>query len=467
LRSLSLNRRVCSSGEIHWNLHAISISADRCPRDRPTTSSSIIPLFTPSTPDPLIPPPWPTPPSAPPSRSIDILVAGSLASDTICNYTPLSTTNPTNSPTPYTSNPATITQSPGGVGANVALSAHYAGTSVLLASIVGSDLAGQTLLAAVKNAGLSTAGIEVVKDGRTAQYVAINDSRKDLHIAMADMNILSNPSLEEPQHWDGMMQRHTPKWVVVDANWSPVILQTIIGAARRTGAKVAFEPVSNEKGARLFHRSAKAVTGDDVFPSHKVDLASPNLYELEAMYAAAREAGLFDSPRWWDVVNHMNLSASGSRDVLVRRLGVELVEKGVPQMMLQLLPYVPWLVVKLGSKGCLVGMLLGKGDERLGSPESARYILARSEDEKSGEVGGVYLRLFPPVEVVKEEDVVSVNGVGDTMLGVLMAGLVNGDGETRLEDVVEIAQKAAVLTLKSTEAVSSEVKRVQRLLGAA
>jgi pseudouridine-5'-phosphate glycosidase/pseudouridine kinase len=57
--------------------------------------------------------------------------------------------------------------------------------------------------------------------------------------------------------------------------------------------------------------------------------------------------------------------------------------------------------------------------------------------------------------------------VGDTMLGVLMAGLVTGDGETRLEDVVEIAQKAAVLTLKSTEAVSSEVKRVQRLLGAA
>jgi pseudouridine-5'-phosphate glycosidase/pseudouridine kinase len=263
-----------------------------------------------------------------------------------------------------------------------------------------------------------------------------------------------------------MMKQYTPQWTVVDANWSPDILRTIIGAARRTGAKVAFEPVSNEKGARLFHRNTKVVSGEDIFPNQKVDLASPNVYELESMYAAAREAGLFDSPEWWDVINHMNLSASGSRDLLVRTLGVDLVEKGVPQMMLQLLPLVPWLVVKLGSMGCLVAMLLPKADQRLESPESARYVLARSEDERKGVVGGVYMRLFPAAEVVREEDVVSVNGVGDTMLGVVMGGLVSADGKRSLEDVIEVAQKAAVLTLRSAEAVSSEVKSVQGLLGA-
>ena len=441
-------------------------SADRYHSNRPTTSSSNIYRA----PSPTLKHVLAPQPSAPVSislhRPIEILIAGSLASDTICDYVPLATTNPTVSPIPYTSNPASITQSPGGVGSNVARAAHYAGASVLLASIVGDDLAGQTLLQAVKNVGMSTDGIEIVKDGRTAQYVAMNDSKKDLHIAMADMNILSHPSLKAPEHWDKMMEQHAPKWTVVDANWSPDILRTIIGAARRSGAKVAFEPVSNEKGARLFHRNTKAVSGEDVFPNHRVDLASPNSYELEAMYAAAREAGLFDSPEWWDVVNHMNLSASGSRDLLVRTLGVDLVERGVPQMMLQLLPLVPWLVVKLGSKGCLVAMLLPKGDERLESPESARYVLARSEDERKGVVGGVYMRLFPAAEVVREEDVVSVNGVGDTMLGVLMAGLVSVDGKRRLEDVVEVAQKAAVLTLRSAEAVSSEVKSVQGLLGA-
>lgn len=331
---------------------------------------------------------------------------------------------------------------------------------------MGDDLACQTLLQSVQNAGLSGAGIEVVKSGRTAQYVAMNDGKKDLHIAMADMSIMSHPSLEEPEHWDGLMEGYAPRWVVADANWSPAILRSIISAARRSGAKTAFEPVSNEKGARLFHRSTAAITSEDVFPRHKIDLASPNVYELEAMYNAAREAGLFEGPGWWDVVNHMNLSAGGSRDVLVRMLGGELVEKGVPQMVVQLLPLVQALVVKLGREGCLVGMLLGRGDGRLSGGEGNGFVLARGEDEREGVVGGVYLRLFPPAEVLGEGEVISVNGVGDTMLGVLMAGLVSGGGERRLEDVVEVAQKAAVMTLKSTEAVSREVKSVQRLLGA-
>jgi pseudouridine-5'-phosphate glycosidase/pseudouridine kinase len=422
---------------------AVVIRADRFHRNRRTTSSTIITPSTSSIHTPSTPPPSPDVSSIPPSSPIDILIAGSLASDTICNYVSLSNCPPNISPSPFTSNPASISQSPGGVGANVALAAHYAGASVVLASIVADDLAGQTLVQIVKSAGMSSDGIEVIKDGRTAQYVAMNDSKKDLHIAMADMSILSHPSLESPEHWDRLMEKHSPKWVVADANWSPAILCTIISAARRSGAKIAFEPVSNEKGARLFQQATDVISGEDVFPRHKIELASPNVYELEAMYQAARGAGLFESPGWWDVINHMNLSAGGSRDVLVRALGTELVEKGVPQQVLQLLPFVPGLVVKLGERGCLVGMLLGGGEQK-------------------GEVGGVYLRLFPPAEVIDAGDVVSVNGVGDTMLGVLMAGLVSEDGEGRLEDVIEIAQKAAVMTLKSLKAVSSEVKSIQR-----
>ena len=318
---------------------------------------------------------------------------------------------------------------------------------------------------------MRTDAITVIEGAHTAQYVALNDGKRELHIAMADMGILSHPSLEVPGHWEQLMRKYQPRWVVIDANWSPPILSTIITAARKAGAKVAFEPVSNEKGARLFHKSTEAVSGEDVFPNHKIELCTPNIFELEAMYVAAREAELFQSPRWWDVVNHMNLSASGSRDLLVRALGVELVERGVPQMMLQLVPYAPQLVVKLGARGCLVAILLPAGDARLSSPEAGRYVLARVEDEKAaGGMGGVYMRLFPPAEMVREEDVVSVNGVGDTMLGVLMAGLVSGvsgEGGKRLEDVIPMAQRAAVMTLKSREAVSAKVKSVPRLLGAA
>jgi pseudouridine-5'-phosphate glycosidase/pseudouridine kinase len=63
------------------------------------------------------------------------------------------------------------------------------------------------------------------------------------------------------------------------------------------------------------------------------------------------------------------------------------------------------------------------------------------------------MRLFPALEVV--EDVVSVNGVGDTFLGVLVAGLAKG--LTLDERLVDIAQRGAIMTLRSREAVSPEL----------
>ncbi len=66
------------------------------------------------------------------------------------------------------------------------------------------------------------------------------------------------------------------------------------------------------------------------------------------------------------------------------------------------------------------------------------------------------MRLFPAAEKVEDENVVSVNGVGDTFLGALIAGLAKGlDLDERL---IDIAQNAAVLTLKSKESVSPAVR---------
>ena len=68
--------------------------------------------------------------TANPTGHVDMLVFGSLASDLICDYNPLVHSKDSTSPAPYTSNPAIITQSAGGVGYNVALAAKYAGASV-------------------------------------------------------------------------------------------------------------------------------------------------------------------------------------------------------------------------------------------------------------------------------------------------------------------------------------------------
>jgi hypothetical protein len=68
---------------------------------------------------------------------VDMLVFGSLASDLMCDYNPLVYSKDSTSPALYTSNPATITQSAGGVGYNVALAAKYAGASVSVPPMTG------------------------------------------------------------------------------------------------------------------------------------------------------------------------------------------------------------------------------------------------------------------------------------------------------------------------------------------
>jgi pseudouridine-5'-phosphate glycosidase/pseudouridine kinase len=266
------------------------------------------------------------------------------------------------------------------------------------------------------------------------------------------------------ESWRSLISSRKPKWIVVDANWSPLLLSEIISTANKEKIKVAFEPVSVQKSFRIFQPDLPIVTPDAVVPHHRISLATPNVFELEAMYRRTREMAFFDSPEWWEAIDNFEMSSAGSRDRLVSMTNVELVDKGIPQQMIQLLPYIPNLVVKLGAQGCLVAYLLRQGDAALSAPESAPYILARSSGARSA-VGGIYMRLFPPAEVVRQEEIVSVNGVGDTMLGVLMAGLAHEGA--RLEDVMPVAQQGAVCTLKSSAAVSAAVQNLRSRMGEA
>jgi pseudouridylate synthase / pseudouridine kinase len=334
-----------------------------------------------------------------------------------------------------------------------------------LSSVVADDLTGRSLLEQLAKSGLSAEGVQQLKqaDGfRTAQYVAINDTKKGLVMAMADMAILQSSSLDLSDPCQSLISLQKPKWIVVDANWSATILSQIISTANQAKIKVAFEPVSVEKSVRILQPDAKVVTPDTVVPRHRVSLATPNIFELEAMYQTTRGMAFFESPAWWEAINSFEMSSAGSRDRLVSVTNVELVERGVPQQTIQLLPYIPNLVVKLGEQGCLLTYLLPQGDPALSAPESAPYILGRATSDKNV-IGGVYMRLFPPAELVRQEEIVSVNGVGDTMLGVLMAGLVQEGA--RLEELISVAQQGAVSTLKSAAAVSPRVQDLRNLLG--
>lgn len=325
--------------------------------------------------------------------------------------------------------------------------------------MVADDIIGSAALTLLAERGLSTSGVKVIKQrSRTAQYIAINNARKDLVLAMADMQIMED-SPDFNLLWKPHLTLCKPKWLIVDANWDNATLHEWIKAGKKSGAKIAYEPVSKAKSKRLFIPQTTNKGILNVIPHHHVDLATPNSLELASMYAAAQEARLFDREDWWEIIDAMGLSASGSRDKLVAITNTALVDEGVPQQSIQLLPFIPTIVTKLGDKGVLVTQLLQQGDSRL---ISSPYILSRS-DASSKIVGGVFMRLFPSVECVPEHQVISVNGVGDTFLGVLIAGLLKM-GEGSIETSTEIAQKGSVMTLKSKEAVSSEISTLRSLL---
>ncbi|GKT83193.1 IDGA domain-containing protein [Colletotrichum tofieldiae] len=334
---------------------------------------------------------------APKSGKADVLVAGSVAIDLSCDYHPLGDKKEV-SPHMHTSNPACINQSIGGVGHNVALAAHRA-------------------------SGLETTYIrQLTSDyhvsNRTAQYVAVNDAEKNLVVAMADMGIFANHSF--PDYWKSAVAGAKPRWLVVDGNWSPKDIRAWIQAGREQACKVAFEPVSTAKSIGLFPQEHPHL---GVFPDPGIDIASPNHYELTAMYNAAKENGFFDTPEWFEVIDAFGMH--GARERFVYLTSREMTDAGIPVQTIHLLPYIPTIVTKLGSKGVLLTTILGKNDPRLKDRNEEKWLLTRAHVDHPT-IGGVYMRLFPPAETVAVEDIVSVNGVGDTFLGVMIAGLSKG-----------------------------------------
>ena len=333
---------------------------------------------------------------------------------------------------------------------------------------------GRAALEAFGDANMSTAGIKMLsKDSgsRTAQYIAFNDSNRDLHLAMADMSILESTSTAPDTVYDAFdtswlpqLHESRPSHLVLDANWPPEHLVRWLRAGKDIDAHITFEPVSNVKGTAIF-RPPKSYELS-VFPNPSLHLATPNAYELSTMHSTARERGLFDRSDWWAVVDAFGIPHTGARTQMALATTSALVDQGVPQQSLQLLPFIPSICTKLGAQGVLLTQLIPANDERLTSGEYAPYILSRCANgtEDTLGVGGVYMRLFPAVEEVKPEDVVSVNGVGDTFAGTLVAGLASRGQGAKVEDLVDLAQRAAVLTLKSRESVSPGLGTLRILL---
>lgn len=88
-----------------------------------------------------------------------------------------------------------------------------------------------------------------------------------------------------------------------------------------------------------------------IYPKHDVDLTTPNEHELDAIYIAARKHDYLERQDWWTIIDALGISSAGVTAQLQELTTPELVNEGIPQRMIQLLPFIPNIITKLGPRG--------------------------------------------------------------------------------------------------------------------
>jgi pseudouridine kinase len=176
-----------------------------------------------------------------------------------------------------TSNPATGAMSFGGVARNVCETLRRLGVSAGLMTLVGADDSGRALVDQLKALGADVSLVSVLPDHRTAEYVAVLGPDRSLAVGLADMAIFDAFTVD---HLEGMRPHlESARWLFADCNLPAPVLVEVIRRAQVSKVRLAVDPVSVAKAARLpadlsgidllvlNRREAAAVLGGDSDPA--------------------------------------------------------------------------------------------------------------------------------------------------------------------------------------------------------
>ncbi|KIK28419.1 hypothetical protein PISMIDRAFT_673405 [Pisolithus microcarpus 441] len=377
----------------------------------------------------------------------------------------------TPSPSQKTTHPGKLSLTLGGVARNIAEAAHRILTGLkgknsatLLMAPVGEDIFGRLITDSTQSMGMRADGLSLVPGQQSAVCNVVLDAQGGLETGIADMGL--------PHLWEGsevfpVLRGHPPRFLVLDGNISSETMTAIVTEAAASNVEVFFEPTSVAKSTRIF---PAVVASLGQTPRSIISYASPNLLELGYMYDEARTAfDLMSHDHWWQVIDGFSLGSNFRLELgQLAKARVSdkapelgdlsfLVNKGVVQMAINLLPFFQHLVIKCGGLGVVVVMRLGDANVGKWAKERSnphdRYIVAHSQ--ASAET--IVVQHFPPVHV-QPSTVVNTTGAGDTLVGALLAMLVQNPDTfldvVALRNAVDTAQRAAVLTLQSSSAVS-------------
>ncbi len=199
-----------------------------------------------------------------------------------------------------------------------------------------------------------------------------------------------------------------------------------------------------------------------------ITFASPNLLELSHLYQAARSEphDLMSHPTWWSSIDSFSLGSAYRTDLeqLAKRRACDkdtsrgtlalLLDEGVAQMAVNLLPFFQHLIIKCGDRGVLTAMHIPTPSPWSNEHSNifGRYIVAQAS------AGSVVLQHFPAYLV---HDIVNVTGAGDSFVGALLAFIIHQpdtfSDRRLLSKAIAASQQAAKLTLQSCLAVSPTI----------
>ncbi|KAF3790684.1 Pseudouridine kinase [Nymphaea thermarum] len=317
----------------------------------------------------------------------------------------------------------------GGVARNVAECMAKLGSKPFIISIVGTDVAGDTLLEHWKSLGLSTEGILRCEGIATPVVSNIFDLKGEIAAAVASVDALE---LFLTPEWISRFEKNisSAPVVMVDANLNPLSLKAACQLAEASHTPVWFEPVSVIKSKRI-----------ETIIDY-VQFISPNEDELLAM-ADAVSSG------------YATYSFQTGKSATYRHSAETLLQNLKPAIRVLQEKGIDVILLTLGSNGaflCLKDLphydIGHVRHERGTGTDSALYSIMSSgcqclyEVEQKINWTSPKVLHFPALPV----SVVRLTGAGDCLVGGVLASLCAGLDILKSTAVGIAAAKAAVMT---------------------
>ena len=299
----------------------------------------------------------------------------------------------------HTSNPGRINVGSGGVGRNIAHNLALLNVPVTLLSAVGDDGEGIRILEETGKGGVRTDQMIISGEHPTGIYLAILDEKGEMEVAVSDMQILEEISLEYLRSKAYLIKES--KIVVMDTNIPEESIEYVVDLCNKVKVPLLIEPVSAEKAGKLrgVLEGSRKGKGSGKWV---IDYITPSEDELDSILGAGTER-------------------DDDKDIGVVSSAEELKCRGVKNV-----------IVTLGKRGIYVSYGGAGGSSEGGQDELACKFMAPYKGE-----------------------VVDVTGAGDALVAGLVYGIYKGYS---MEVAARFGLGAAALTISTKEAVRRDLR---------